>query len=86
MGLQRRVVFIKQQYNVDCTVDRLRAFYQRNNVTYRVTSTNWRVDNDEQEILEQQRRQFALKLHTIKQRNLPIVYFDECSFNNWQVK
>ena len=86
MSLQQRILYIKQRYKTDVTARRLRTFYLNNNVTYRVTSTSWRVDEHEKEDLERQRRAYAARLLDIKRRGLPLVYFDESSFHNWSTK
>ena len=85
LGIDRRVEYIKQKFNAVCSPDRLRAFYKRNNVTFRVSSTQWRVDEHEIDALEQQRREYAQKLDDIRRNDEPIVYFDETTFHNWIV-
>ena len=79
LGIDRRVEYIKQKFNAVCSPDRLRAFYKRNNVTFRVSSTQWRVDEHEIDALEQQRREYAQKLADLIGRDEPIIYLDEVS-------
>ena len=70
LSIARRVEYIKQKYHALCSPDRLRALYKLHNITFRVSSTQWRVSEHEVESLEQQRREYAQKLDEIMRKRL----------------
>ena len=86
MGLARRVRYLQQRYGVQCTPFRLRNFYLKRHITYRVTSKSWRCTDEEDARLSVERRAYAVRLHELKAQNTPMVYMDECTMSNWMVK
>ena len=81
LGIRRRLDFIRQKYGVECSIFKLRHFYKRNNLTFRVASRTWKISEEELNNLNEQRRQFAIKLKALKEANEPIIYFDEVSIS-----
>ena len=59
---------------------RLHYFYKRNGVVWRSASKNFTVPASRLPQLEEQRRQFALKLVQFISDGIPVMYFDETSF------
>ena len=47
MSIKRRVDYIKQKYKVDCTFWQLKKLYKIHNVTFRVSSKSWKIDEEE---------------------------------------
>ena len=56
LSISRRKDFIRQKYGVEATYGRLRRFYLQHNLTYRVSSTSWRVEEEELAALNEERR------------------------------
>ena len=79
LSLTRRVQYIWQQFRVRVSMHRLRRFYRLHNITYRVTSSTWRVAEEDVDDLERERREFARALDAVKRSGRPLVYFDEVS-------
>ena len=77
LGIARRKDYIWQKYGVECSLWQLRHFYKKNNLTYRIAYRTWKISEAELAALNEQRREFAVKLRAIKAANEPIVYFDE---------
>ena len=71
--LHRRVDHIRQKWGVECTSQRLRYFYLKHHLTYRVSSQTWKVDAAELAELNEERHQFALQLRQIKESGDPVV-------------
>ena len=65
-SLLRRVLFLKQNFKVDCTPSRLRLFYKQNNVTFRVQGKTWKVKDADLPLLDEERKQYAVTLRQVK--------------------
>ena len=83
--LWRRVLIIKQKFDIEISKQNLFVVYRRNCITFRCGSKQWRRDDVAQAALDEERRDFAVQLQALKQAGAPIVYFDESSFNVWNV-
>ena len=77
---------VQELYNFPCSIDRLRKLYLDRHITYRFTSKSWKVSEEEEVVLNQERKVYAEILHGIKEEGKPLIYFDETSFDNWDVK
>ena len=73
MCLQRRVDYINQKFGANVNLCRLKYFYKKNDVSFRVSSRSWKIKEGELAGLNEERRQFAIKLEQIKQNNEEIV-------------
>ena len=49
LGINRRRDYILQKYGVECSMWQLKYLYQRNHLTYRVSSRSWKIDEAELE-------------------------------------
>ena len=45
--MQRRVDYILQKWAVPCNYERLRLFYRKNHVSWRVSSRTWKIKAEE---------------------------------------
>jgi hypothetical protein len=60
--------------------------YENRKISYRVTSLGWRKDPPQAAAIARTRADYALRMHALKQAGADFIYFDESSFNNWDVK
>ena len=77
MSLLRRIEFIRRKWGIETSVGKLRRLYKRNKVVYRRSYYTLRGEGKDQEELMKSRKAFAIKLKGIKERNDPLIYFDE---------
>ena len=67
-------------YNVSIKPWRLHYFYKRNGVIWRTTQKNFFAPASRMPKLENQRQEFALMLIKLITDGIPVMYFDETSF------
>ena len=73
----KRVELIRRKWGIETSVGKLKKLYKRNKVVYRRSYYTLRGEGKDQEDLMKSRKAFAKKLKGIKQRNEPLIYFDE---------
>ena len=74
--MQARAYKILVDYGFYVCPQRLRAFYIRNRVKYRKTYDCYRAEVRQQDALENDRCNFAVKMHAFVARDAPLIYFD----------
>ena len=80
LTLEQRCIRIKQLYDASVKPWRLHYFYKRNGVVWRATSKNFVAQARRLPQLEAQRQEFALMLIKLICDGVPVMYFDETSF------
>ena len=78
-SILRRVRFLHQKYGIECSINRLRTFYLKNNITFRNTTKSWKISEGELHNVNVLRHDYAQRIQNIKTNDQPIVYFDECT-------
>jgi len=77
LSLPQRAALFEQEYGVQVSADRIKYMYKVHGVKYKFTKRTLSSAKHPPELLEEMRRAFAVRLQTMINDNVPILYFDE---------
>ena len=77
LSLQQRAALYEQEYGIQTTAARISHMYKDHGVKYKFTKRTLSSARHPPDILEEMRREFAVRLNAMNNDNMPILYCDE---------
>jgi transposase len=84
LTMRQRAEKVRQRFGVRVDHQRLRAFYRRNQVTYRKSYQVYQGEVIDPVGIARLRHQYATKLQYLLDQDADVIYMDETAFNSWQ--
>ena len=77
LSLPQRAALYEQEYGVQVTAARIAHMYKVHGVKYKFTKRTLSSAKHPPDILEEMRREFAVRFNAMIEDNMPILYVDE---------
>ena len=85
MSLLQRSAWLEKKHNIHVSAKRIARMYSVFGVKYKFTKRTLSSARYPPAILEEMRREFAVKLQAMIDDGMPIIYCDETTMNTWCV-